>query len=316
MSKISIIGAGAVGAASAFALSQESWVNELVLIDINQEKAKGEALDIMHGMPLTQNIKVKSGDYPESKDSDIVVITVGVPEVVGESRLIPLQKNTEILESIIPQILKYSPDTILLVVSNPVDLLTYVSYNVANIPNERVIGLGTMLDTSRLRYLLSRDFNVSADNIQSFVVGEHGDSQVILWSKTKIAGLSIEEYAEINNIKLSEDYFTKLEDEVRQTAFDVWEMKGPNAYCVALAIADVARAIIRDEDLILPVSSLTTLEGSDEELYISLPSVINAKGNTKTIHMPMNEQEKEKFESSKTLLKELANQIKYSGDKQ
>lgn len=313
MSKISIIGAGAVGAASAFALSQEPWVNELVLIDINEKKAQGEALDIMHGMPLSQTVDVISGQYEDSKDSDIVVITVGVPEVVGESRLIPLQKNTEILEGIIPQILKYSPDTILLLVSNPVDLLSYVSYRVANIDHSRVIGLGTMLDTSRLRYLLSRDFKVSADNIQSFVVGEHGDSQVVLWSKTTIAGLPIEEYAAINNIQLSDNYFEKIEEEVRQTAFDVWEMKGPNAYCVALAIADVARAIIRDENLVLPVSSYTQCENTEEDIYISLPSVINAKGIIKTLDIPMNQTERKRFEDSKRLLKDLADQIQYQG---
>ncbi len=314
MSKISIVGVGAVGAASAFTLSQEAWVNELVLIDINQEKAQGEALDIMHGMPLSQNIEVISGDYADSKDSDIVVITVGVPEVVGESRLIPLQKNTEILEGIIPEILHYSPDAILVLVTNPVDLLTYVSYRVAGIESGRVIGLGTMLDTSRLRYLLARDFNVSADNVQAFVVGEHGDSQVVLWSKTTIAGLSVEEYAAINKIPLAEDYFQAIEEEVRKTAFDVWEMKGPNAYCVALAIADVSKAIIRDENRILPVSSYSQLENTHEDIYISLPSVINREGIVKTLDMPMNTLEKERFESSKKLLKELADQIQYRGE--
>ena len=208
MSKISIIGAGAVGAASAFALSQEPWVNELVLIDINEKKAQGEALDIMHGMPLSQTVDVISGQYEDSKDSDIVVITVGVPEVVGESRLIPLQKNTEILEGIIPQILKYSPDTILLLVSNPVDLLSYVSYRVASIDHSRVIALGTMLDTSVYvtYYLVILKCQLI---ISKFCRREHGDSQVVLWSKTTIAGLPIEEYAAINNIQLSDNYFEK-----------------------------------------------------------------------------------------------------------
>ncbi len=311
MSKITIIGAGAVGSASAFSLSREPWVNEIVLVDLNEEKATGEALDIMHGVPLTQTIQIKKGDYADSYDSDVVVITVGIPEVVGESRLIPLQKNTEILESIVPQILKYSPNAILLVVSNPVDLLTYVTYKVSGLPKERVIGLGTMLDSSRLRYLLSRDFNVSPDNISTFVIGEHGDSQVVLWSKTHIAGLSVEEFAQSNNITLEEDYFKKLEDEVRQTAFDVWEMKGPNAYCVATAISEVTRAIVRNESLILPVSSLVE---SHDEIYISLPSIINRKGNIKTITIPMNENERKSLNNSKAMLKELANQISFKGE--
>ncbi|CAM3717931.1 L-lactate dehydrogenase [Erysipelothrix urinaevulpis] len=312
MSKISIIGAGAVGAATAFALSQESWINEITLIDINEQKAKGEALDIMHGIPLSHSINVSSGDYSQSNDSDVVIITVGVPEVVGESRLIPLQKNTAILESIIPQILAYSPNTTLLVVSNPVDLLTYITYQVSGLPKERVIGLGTMLDTSRLRYLLSRDFKVSAENISSQVVGEHGDSQVVLWSKTSIAGLSIQDYAKLNNIQLASDYFTNLEDEVRQTAFDVWEMKGPNAYCVATAISKVTKAIIRNENLILPVSSLTKTDDG-EDIYISLPTLINRSGAQTHLNIPMNNDESKKLNHSKTMLKELANQIKFGG---
>lgn len=312
MSKISVIGAGAVGAATAFSLSQESWVNEVALIDINERKACGEALDIMHGMPLNQPINVISGDYSKSANSDVVIITVGVPEVVGESRLVPLQKNTQILESIVPQILKYSPDTILLVVSNPVDLLTYITYQVSGLPQERVIGLGTMLDTSRLRYLLARDLQVSAENISSFVVGEHGDSQVVLWSKTTVAGLSVEEYAQLNNIELEKDYFKKLEDEVRQTAFDVWEMKGPNAFCVATAIVRVTKAVIRDESVILPVSSMTTT-AAGEEIYISLPNIINRQGSHDALKMPMNEDETTKLTRSKEMLKDLSNQIKFGG---
>lgn len=312
MSKISVIGAGAVGAATAFTLSQESWVNEVALIDINEKKATGEALDIMHGMPLNQPIQVTSGDYSQSANSDVVVITVGVPEVVGESRLVPLQKNTQILESIVPQILKYSPNTTLLVVSNPVDLLTYITYQVSGLSHQRVIGLGTMLDTSRLRYLLSRDLKVSAENINTFVVGEHGDSQVVLWSKTTIAGLSVQEYADLTGIKLDDNYFTKLEDEVRQTAFDVWEMKGPNAFCVATAISRVAKAIIRDESVILPVSSMT-LTDNNEEIFISLPNLVNREGSHNALSMPMSSEEETKLNKSKTMLKELSNQIQFGG---
>lgn len=314
MSKISIIGAGAVGAATAYSLAHESWVNELVLIDINQNKATGEALDIMHGMPYMQEIKVSSGEYEKSKDSDIVVITVGVPEVVGESRLIPLQKNTEILESIVPEILKYSPNTKLLVVSNPVDLLTYVTYKVSGLPKERVLGLGTMLDSSRLRYLLARDLNVAAKNISSYVIGEHGDSQVALWSKTQIASMDVETFASLRNIDLGEDYFNKIENEVRQTAFDVWEMKGPNAFCVASAINEVCRAIIRDENAVLPVSSLSSVEGTEDEVYISLPSIINAQGNAQTLNIPLSIIEEEKIRTSKNIINDLAKQIVFKGD--
>lgn len=172
MKKVTIVGAGAVGASAAFSLAELSIADEVVIVDINRERAKGIALDIAHGVPLIKPVQVYEGDYSDSANSDLVVITVGVPEVVGESRLVPMQKNTGIIKSIVPQILKYSPNAFLLVVSNPVDILTYVAQKVSNLPKGRVLGLGTVLDSSRLKYLLSRDFHVDARSIQSYVIGE------------------------------------------------------------------------------------------------------------------------------------------------
>lgn len=312
MSKISIVGAGAVGAATAFSLSEESWIHEIVLVDINQDKAQGEALDIMHGIPLVKPMNVSSGDYSDTKGSDVVVITVGVPEVVGESRLIPLQKNTEILESIVPQIVKYSPDTILLVVSNPVDLLSYITYKISGLPHNRVIGLGTMLDTSRLRYLLSNDLGIAAENVNAFVVGEHGDSQVVLWSKTRLANMSLAEYQVNTALSLDEAYQKNIEEQVRKTAFDVWDMKGPNAFCVATAVKKVLVSIVRNENCVLPVSSLSCVNNNPEDdIYISYPSIINKTGNAQVMTLQLSDMESERIEASKTMLKGLVKELTF-----
>lgn len=318
MAKISIIGCGAVGAVSALILSESEWIEEIVLVDIDKTRSQGNALDVMHGVPLLSHpVNVIAGDYEQTAHSDVVVITVGVPEVVGESRLIPLQKNTDILKQLVPDVVKYSPKAILLVVSNPVDILSYVTYRLAGLPEHQIIGLGTMLDTSRLRYLLSRDFGVSPENINSYVIGEHGDSQVILWSKTTINSLPIMDYAHLVDKKLPDSYFTDLAKEVRETAFDVWEMKGPNAFCVAIAIKRVIKTIVGNERTILPVSSYLKLsDKANDDIYVSLPSLLSRRGVETTYQLPLREQEKEKYCQSLSLLKKLANELDIHRGKQ
>lgn len=311
MSKISIIGAGAVGATTAFLLSEAPWVSEIVIVDIDNNRAKGNALDIMHGISLSQHIKVVAGGYEDTKNSDITIITIGVPEKVGESRLVPLQKNTDILQEIVPQIVSNSPNGYILVVSNPVDILAYITYKLSGLAHERVLGLGTLLDSSRLNYLLSRDFGISSDCIEATVVGEHGDTQVVLWSQTTIGGLSVEEYAKIEGITLEKDYKEKIASEVKDTAFDVWQMKGPNCYCVAMAIRKVVQTIVRGEKQVLTVSNLYRNENGVQEMYLSQPSIVSARGVEKQLLVPMDEDEKKKMEHSFTTLSDIIKQINF-----
>lgn len=314
MAKISVIGAGAVGATTAYSLSKESFINEVTIVDIDKGRAEGNALDIMHGVALMQPMYVKYGTYEDTAGSDIVIITVGVPEKVGESRLIPLKKNIGILEEIVPKIIDYSPDCCILVVSNPVDILSYFTHKISGLPKERVIGLGTSLDTSRLQYLLGRDLSVAPECVDTMIVGEHGDSQVVLWSKTKVAGVSIDAYANLIDLKLPANYEESIESEVKQTAFDVWEMKGPNCYCVAETINRVVRAIVRNEKTILPVSNLYKTKGG-EELYTSLPSLISSKGVDKQLQIPLEDEENKRFKDSCNLLLKLISQINQGGEK-
>lgn len=309
MSKITIIGAGAVGATTAYSLSTHAIADEIVIVDINTNKSTGNALDIAHGVPLSKPVKIYSGNYEEAANSDLIIITVGVPEVVGESRLVPLQKNTEILKNVIPQALRYSPNAYILMVTNPVDILTYVAYKVSNLPKARVLGLGTVLDSSRFKYLLSKEFNLDGRSINGYMIGEHGDSQVAAWSKTKIAGCSIEEYCKVTNHELSSNFKEEIEAEVKKTAFDVWEMKGPNCYCVADAVRTVSEAILRNERTILPVSSILNGEYGIHGVSLSLPSIVSRNGVEKVLAVNLDEKELKGFKSSASLMKSLLEQL-------
>ncbi|MGM9911985.1 L-lactate dehydrogenase [Floccifex sp.] len=305
MRKVTIVGAGAVGSTAAFALSESGLVDEIVIVDINDDRAWGNAWDIAHGVPLIQPVKVRNGSYADSKDSDVVVITVGVPEVTGESRLVPLRKNAAILNSIVPQIVENSPNGKILVVSNPVDILTYLTYKISKLPKNQVFGLGTVLDSSRFRCMLSNDFGIDGRSVHGFMLGEHGDSQVAAWSLTNIAGVSVEEYAEVVGKELPEGYHDLVENNVKQSAFDVWEKKGPNCYCVADAIKSVVCAILRNEHAILPVSSFLEGEYGLDNVCLSVPAIVAESGVVRTLEVEIAQDEKEKLLKSGNMLKSL-----------
>ena len=309
MSKITIIGAGAVGATTAYTLCTHAIADEIVIIDINSQQAMGNALDIAHGIPLSKPVTLYSGTYADSADSDLIIITVGVPEKVGESRLIPLQKNIDILKDILPKALTYSPNACLLIVTNPVDLLTYAAHQISHLPHSRVIGLGTVIDTSRLNYFLSQVFQLDGRSIDGYVIGEHGDSQVIAWSKTTIAGCLIEDYAKVIRFPLDDDFKANIENQVKQTAFDVWKMKGPNCYSVADAIKVVAEAILRNERRILPVSSVLHGEYGLSDVSLSLPSIIGKNGIEKVLAVDLNDNELMKLQTSASLMKSFIQQL-------
>lgn len=309
--KITVVGAGAVGATAAFALSERALADEIVIVDINEDRAWGTAWDIAHGMPLNQPVKVTNGSYEDGADSDVTIITVGVPETVGESRLVPLQKNTAILKGIVPQIVKHSPQGKILVVSNPVDILTYLTYQISGLPKQQVLGLGTVLDSARFRCLLSRDFAIDGRCVQGYMIGEHGDSQVAAWSLTHIAGSDVETFAKVCDTPLTKDYHARIEQEVKDSAFEVWEKKGPNCYCVADAICTVVQAILRNERAILPVSSVLSGEHGVTDICLSMPCIVGEKGVMATLETPLTEAEKTAFQTSGRLLKELVAQIQY-----
>lgn len=292
--KAVIVGAGQVGATTAYTLLISGLLSELVLIDVNRDKALGEAMDIAHGMPLCPPADVRLGDYPDCKDADIVILTAGLNQKPGETRRDLLQKNLGVFRSIVPQVVKYAPNAILLVVTNPVDALTYETLRLSGFPPERVIGSGTVLDTSRLKYLLGRHTGVDPRNIHAFVLGEHGDSEFAAWSVTRIAGMQLEEYCRTCGSctsGLTEEAEAEFEAEVRRAAYTIIDLKGATYYAVALAVRRIVEAILRDEHSILTVSSLLTGQFGLNDVCLSLPSIVSAHGVERILPLPLSETE-------------------------
>lgn len=309
--KISIIGAGFVGATSAYALMIGGLASEIVIVDINKEKALGEAMDLAHGVSFVKPVEVYAGDYKDTADSDIVIITAGAAQKPGETRLDLINKNLDIFKEIIPKVVKYSPNSILLVVANPVDILTYITYKLSGFPKERVIGSGTVLDTSRFKHLLSEYFNIDDRNIHTYIIGEHGDSEVPTWSLTNIAGMNIDDYCKNVCKKYDELSKHKIHDDVKNAAYEVINRKGATYFAVALAIKRIVEAILRDENSILTVSSLLEGQYGINDIYVGLPTIVGSSGIKKILEVPLNEEELSKFKISTTKLKEYIDKLEF-----
>ncbi|HCW72714.1 MAG TPA: L-lactate dehydrogenase [Clostridiaceae bacterium] len=304
--KISVIGAGFVGATTTYALMLGGLCEELVIVDINKDKAIGEAMDISHGAAFVKPVKVISGTYEDTRDSDIVIITAGAAQKPGETRLDLVNKNIGIFKTLIPEIVKQSPDSILLVVSNPVDILSYVTYKLSGFPRERVIGSGTVLDTSRFRTLLAEYLDVDARSIHGYIIGEHGDSEIAAWSLTNIAGVNLEEYVNITQQGKGDLSFMEyIPMSVKNAAYEMINTKGYTNYAIALAVRRICEAITGDEKAILTVSSLMEGEYGLSGLYIGIPSIVGKEGIRKVIEVPLKEKEREDFISSANKMKEI-----------
>jgi L-lactate dehydrogenase len=301
--KISIIGSGFVGATSAFALMMGGLASDIVIVDINKDKAEGEAMDLSHGAAFVKPVEVKAGDYEDTKDSDIVIITAGAAQKEGETRLDLIGRNYAIFKNIVPQVVKYSPHSILLVVSNPVDILTYMTYKLSGFPKHRVIGSGTVLDTSRLRYMLSTHFEIDARNIHAFIMGEHGDSEIAAWSTTNIAGMDMNEYCSVSGKDCNDCIKDKIFNDVKNAAYQVIKRKGATYFAVALAIKRIVEAILRDENSILTVSSYLQGEYGIENIYMGVPTILGSSGIKKILEIPLNDEEAEKLKKSADTLK-------------
>lgn len=303
--KISIIGAGFVGSTTAYALMLEGIASELVIVDINKDKAEAEAMDLSHGAAFLKPCDVKAGEYVDTKDSDIVIITAGVGQKPGETRLDIINKNLGVFKQIVPEVVKYNPNAILLVVSNPVDVLTYITYKLSGFPSERVIGSGTVLDTSRFKYELSEHFDIDPRNIHSYIIGEHGDSEIAAWSLTNIAGMSAEEYSTkvCDNCGSNLDFKTEIPKKVKNAAYEMIKKKGYTNYAVGLAVRRIVDAILRDEDAILTISSLFTGQYGIKDVYLAIPTIVNRAGAKKILEVDLNKEEKDKLKESGDLLK-------------
>ncbi len=305
--KAVVVGAGQVGAATAYTLMLSGLVSELVLIDLNRDKAKGEALDIAHGMPLCPPAEVYAGDYPDCAGADIVIITAGANQKPGQTRLDLIGRNRAVFASIVPEAVKYAPDAVYLVVTNPVDALTLEAIRLSGLPAGRVMGTGTVLDTSRLRYLLSRHTGVDPRNIHAFVMGEHGDSEFVAWSRASIAGMTPDEYCRDCGRcggPLTERAGYALEEEVRRAAYSIIALKGATYYAVAVSVRRIVQAILRDEHSILPVSTLLRGEYGLTDVCLGVPAIVGRTGVERVIESPLSAQERRRLEESARALKE------------
>ena len=308
MSKISVIGAGSVGAAVANDLMVQGIASEIVLIDINKKKAYGEALDIYQGAPFFSPAIVRSGDYEDAAGSDIVIITSGVPRKPGQSRLELAQTNVNILKQITPQIVKYAPNAIYILVSNPVDILTYVFHKISGLPERQIIGSGTVLDTSRLQSELARRFCISPKNVHAHVYGEHGDSAFVPWSLATIANNHIDDYKnnvlDKTGIRWNSDY-EEVEQFVKTSGAQVIKAKGATFYAVAMSVCHICKVILAGAGTAVTVSTMMHGEYGVDDVCLSTLNLVSKKGIQQKILSPLTEEESAKLQASAAKLKEI-----------
>jgi L-lactate dehydrogenase len=304
VNRVVLIGTGAVGCSYAYSLINQGVAEELVLIDVNEAKAEGEAMDLNHGMPFAPSpLKVWSGSYQDCESADLVVITTGLAQKPGETRLQLVEKNTKIFKQIVKNIMDSGFDGIFLVATNPVDILTYVTMKESGLPKERVIGSGTVLDTARLRFALSQNFNVDTRNVHAYIIGEHGDTELPVWSHTSIGVEQLETVlAGKNNFK--KEWLDTIFLNVRDAAYQIIERKGATYYGIGMSLVRITKAILNNENSILTVSAYLNGEYGHSDVYIGVPAVINRAGIREVCEIDLNEKEKEQFNYSVTVLKE------------
>ncbi len=300
--KVAIIGCGFVGSTSAFALMQSGLFSEMVLVDVNHDRAEGEALDISHGLPLARPMKIYGGSYDDIVDAAIIVITAGANQKPGETRLDLVRKNTEIFKTIIPEIAERDCQGILLVVSNPVDVLTYVTLKVGGFPKDRVIGSGTVLDTSRLKYLLGEHLGVDSRSVHAFIIGEHGDSEIAAFSSANVSGIPVHEFCELRGFYQHKKAMVDIATKVKNCAYEIIERKQATYYGIAMAVKRICEVILRDEKSILPVSVLMEGAYGIRDVVLSMPTVVGKDGAETQVPIALDEEELGKLQESSKVL--------------
>ena len=300
--KAAVIGCGFVGSATAFTLMQSRLFSELVLLDVNMEKADGEAKDIAHGIPFAGQMKIYAGTYDDAADAAIIIITAGANQKPGETRLDLVQKNTAIYQSIIPEIVKRDFGGILLIVSNPVDILTYVALKLSGLPENRVLGSGTVLDTARLKYALGEHLGVDSRSVHSFIIGEHGDSEIAAWSSTNVSGIPLNDFCEMRGHFNHDAAMDAIAEKVKNSAYEIISKKQATYYGIAMSVKRICECIVRNERSILPVSAMMHGEYGIEDITLSMPAIVGIGGVETHVPIALSEEEAEKLvESAKKL---------------
>lgn len=307
--KIVIVGAGAVGSTLAFTLMRGGLFGEIVLVDVNREKAEGEVMDLSHGLLFVPYVEVRAGDYSDCAGAVIVVITAGAKQKSGETRLDLVQRNTKICKDIVAQVMRYTSDSIIVMVTNPVDILTYVAYKVSGLPSTRVIGSGTVLDSARFRFMLSEHCKVDSRNVHAYVLGEHGDSELAAWSLTHIAGIPILQFCSICGLDCSAEERERISDAVKDSAYHVIESKGATNFAVSLALENIIGAITRNSNGVMTVSTPLDGQFGINDIALSVPAIINRDGVHRILESPLAEEELLALRRSASVLREIMEQI-------
>ena len=302
--RVAVVGTGNVGSTFAYALLLSGLAAEIVLIDANQARAEGEAMDLNHAVPFAHPTRIWAGAYEDCAGAAVTVIAAGANQRPGESRLDLVKRNAAIFRGIVPTVARHNPDGILLIATNPVDALTHASLKLSGLPKERVIGSGTILDTARFRQLLSRHFNVDARSIHAFIVGEHGDSEVPVWSLANIAGMRLEEYCAANDVPLDRAALAEIFIQTRDAAYQIIERKGATYYAVAAGLMRIVEAILRDQGTVLSVSTLVD-DGSlgEGDVCLSLPTVVGRNGVERVLKLDLSQSEADGLRRSADVLR-------------
>lgn len=307
--KVAVIGCGFVGSATAFTLMKSSLFSEMVLIDIDKARAEGEAMDISHGIPFAGPMKIYAGDYDDIVDADIIIVTAGANQKPNETRLDLVKKNVAIFRSIIPKIAERNSQGILLIVSNPVDILTWVALKLSGFDKNRVIGSGTVLDTARLKYLLGKHLGVDSRGVHAFVIGEHGDSELAVWSSANISGVPLTRICEMRGFFEHDEEMDRIYEDVKNSAYEIIERKQATYYGIAMAVKRICECIVRNEHSVLPVSSIMEGQYGLDDIVLSMPAVVDARGVEQIVPLSLDEEEQRRLMESANALKEVMAEI-------
>ena len=307
--KAAVIGCGFVGAATAYTLMQHGLFSEMVLIDKDTARAEGEAMDISHGLLFAKPMNISAGDYADAADAAIAIVTAGANQQPGETRLDLVRKNTVILRSVLDELKKVNFDGILLIVSNPVDILTKVAQAYSGLPEGHVFGSGTVLDTARLRYLLGEHLSVDNRSVHAFIIGEHGDSEIAVWSSANISGVPIHDFCEMRGYFDHDNAMREIGESVKNSAYKIIERKRATYYGIAMAVQRICEAVIRDEKSILPVSVALHGEFGIDDATLSLPAIIGANGVEKVVPIALSDEEHTKLLYSADMLKSIFREL-------
>ncbi|MFZ7102959.1 MAG: L-lactate dehydrogenase [Peptococcaceae bacterium] len=308
--KVAIVGSGFVGSSTAFALMMSGLVSEIALIDISLSKAEGEAMDLAHAASFIKPVDIYHGDFSACENASLIIYTAGANQKPGETRIDLVHKNTQVLKDTIPLIVKYAPKSIILMVTNPVDILTYAALKISGFPPERVIGSGTVLDSSRFRHVLSERCSVDPRNVHGYIIGEHGDTELPVWSLANIGGVSIDSYCSLCTIDFTEKAKEDIAGQVKMAGYEIIRRKGATYYAVALTVKRITEAIFRDENSILTVSGLINKAYGLDDVCLSVPSLVNENGRAKYFAFPIADSELKALHKSAAALQQIQAQLK------